>query len=158
MRKITIAILVAFLILSFFMQITLNKKINYLQAEIKSIQEDYSLFVMEMRQNISSATPLTSRELIIIQENMTLLNDFFGSQSELPAVIAQQLFILERSKKIETASISQIKKHTKPYISYEIITLDDEHYWFTFLANTSTISSILKGVDKESVIFAAVDD
>ena len=142
MKKITMAILVAFLSLSFFTQILLNKKINSLQAEIKAIQDDYDLFTLEMRQNISSAAPLTSRELIIIQENMTLLNDFFGSQSERPAIVAQQLFVLDRSKKIETASISQIKKHTEPYICYEIITLDDEHYWFTFIDDTSTISSI----------------
>ena len=161
-KKILIAVCIAACVLCFVftfgMMIKLNKSIDALKTEINTLQEDYDNLSDNVDRKIAEAAPLSVGEINIFKHNLDFLNEIYGFSSNWSGVIANQCHTLKRNGKMESSKIIRAIKHnnSKGYTDcMEIITEDEEHYWFEYYGENS-IAVIYKGAQRETVLYAVI--
>lgn len=137
----------------------LNQKIDLLQSDYDLLQSDYNYLSDMIAERDLMSAPLTVKEVETFQHNLDVLTEFYGIPSNRPTAIAEQCYTLKRRRQMESSWITSVTEHKIPENSYyciEIITEDEQHYWFDFRYETSEICAIHKGESKDTLLYAVV--
>ena len=162
MKKIPIAILMVFLILACVILFFLDRKINVMQATCDALftKIDERFSATETLEGVkpSSSKPLEFGDAETFLQNIVILKEHFGEESDRPTEIANHCLNLSKNGKIDSSKIVRVNEHTAPRNAYcvEIFTEDGQQYWFTFKTGTRLLYTIHKGKDQEVLLYINV--
>ena len=160
MKRISVIFCVMCFGISFWTIFRLNKKVEMIQSNYTLLQSTCEQLSNKMAEYIWASEPLSVEEVETFQHNLEILTEFYGLPSNRLTEIAKYCYSLKRSGQMESSWITSVSEHKIPensYYSIEIVTEDEEHYWFNFDYNSSFIYAIFKGTNNKTLLYGVIE-
>ena len=156
-------ILGIFVLCIIFLLITVYKQkevVNTLKISLATLQSDYEKLEQNRIKDIIFTKPLSKEEAETFLHNLEMVNELYEYESLRALEIANKCFSLSREGKMESSWIESVIEHNNYYEAYtiEIITSNDEHFWFQFYNDSSNTFSIKKGDNREILLYMELYD
>ena len=132
---------------------------NRFERKYDELSNNVNILSQRLANYITTDAPLSVAEVETFQHNIDVLNNFYGRTSNRSTAIANQCITLKRAGSMGSARIVEVKEHnnsSKREYWLEILTDDNEHYWFWFEYDSSYIYAALKGENKDVLLFRKV--